>query len=96
MTYVYDELDNYDDMMMMVMHILMMMRVSIKMMIFTCGVIDADCLRGTLSRSTNNSVLGAAIYYNGVGNGFNWVPLRFFRALMLVLLLLMLLLMLHL
>ncbi len=42
--YVYDELGNYDDMMMMVIHIWMMMRVSIKMMIFTCGLIDTDCL----------------------------------------------------
>ena len=47
MIYVYDELDNYDDMMMMLMDIWMMMRVSNKMMIFTCGLIDADCLHRT-------------------------------------------------
>ena len=47
MPYVYNELDNYDDMLAMAMHLLMMMRLSIKMMIFTCGLIDADCLHRT-------------------------------------------------
>ena len=46
-TYVYDDLDNHDNVMMMVMHIWMMTRVSIKMMIVTCGLIDADCLHTT-------------------------------------------------
>ena len=47
MTYVYDDLNNHDNVMMMVMHIWMMTRVSIKMMIVTCGLIDADCLHTT-------------------------------------------------
>jgi hypothetical protein len=48
MTYAYDELDDYDDMMLMVMHVWMMTRVSITiMMIITCGLIDADCLHTT-------------------------------------------------
>ena len=48
MTYVYDELDNYNDMIRMVMHIWMMMTVSIIiMMIFTYEPIDADCLHTT-------------------------------------------------
>jgi hypothetical protein len=48
MTYAYDELDDYDDMMMMVMHVWMMTRVSIAiMMIISCGLIDTDCLHTT-------------------------------------------------
>ncbi len=75
MTYAYHELDDYDDMMLMVTHVWMMTRVSITtMMIITCGLIDADCLHTTSTRSTNNSVLGAAIYDNIVGNGINWGP----------------------
>ena len=75
MTYVYDELDNYSDRIRKVMHISMMLTMSITiMMIFTCELIGADCLHTTEARSTNNSVLGAAIYDNGVGNGLNWGP----------------------
>jgi hypothetical protein len=75
MTYVYEELDYYNDMIRMVMYIWMMMTVSITIiMIFNCELIGAECLYTTQARSTIISVLGAAIYDNKVGNVLNWGP----------------------
>jgi hypothetical protein len=77
MTHDYDELDNYNDMIRMGMHIWMMMTMSITiMMIFTCELIGTDCLHTTKARSTSNSVLGTAIYDNGLGKGLNWGPVK--------------------
>ena len=47
-TYVYDELDHYNDIIRMVMHIWMMLTVSITiMMSFTCELIGTDCIHTT-------------------------------------------------